>query len=287
MEPCDGVTCASLRVRKSDDQSADGHASGDVDRRRFLRLDSIDLPVKSPYAPNDVRHKDDQNSSSQIPVDRKWPRVVTALVASLLVFWALYTTVRSSGYVDVRMANDEAPAHTLASVLARGGTVYPTDIGLVSPPQVVVGDPATSSALSTASCTTCHVSRKPDPAQGLGTPLDDFHTDLVYNHGGGTLSCLSCHNSEDYDALRGADGRLIAYQDVMQLCAQCHGSQYKDYQHGAHGGMTGYWDLSRGPRKRHNCIDCHDPHAPAFPMMQPTFKPIDRGLEVHNDTGHE
>jgi hypothetical protein len=63
---------------------------------------------------------------------------------------------------------------------------------------------------------------------------------------------------------------------VMDLCGQCHGPQARDYAHGAHGGMTGYWDLSRGPRERNNCIDCHDPHAPAFPKVRPVFAPKDR-----------
>jgi predicted CXXCH cytochrome family protein len=95
----------------------------------------------------------------------------------------------------------------------------------------------------------------------------------------GMLACYSCHNPDDADALRLADGTSVAYPDVMTLCAQCHGTQARDYEHGAHGGMNGYWDLTRGPRTRNNCIDCHDPHSPEFPSMQPTFKPRDRFLD--------
>jgi hypothetical protein len=110
----------------------------------------------------------------------------------------------------------------------------------------------------------------------------------------GELACYACHNTNDADMLQLADSTAVEYSDVMTLCAQCHGTQARDYKHGAHGGMIGYWDLSRGPRTRNNCIDCHDPHVPEFPTMQPTFKPRDRFLEPpashagasHNQLSH-
>lgn len=127
------------------------------------------------------------------------------------------------------------------------------------------------------SCATCHATRKPNPENRKTDDLDEFHMGLTFQHG--SLTCLSCHNSDDYDSLKLADGQRIEFQNVMTLCAQCHSSQTLDYQHGAHGGMSGYWDLSRGPQTRNNCVDCHDPHAPQFPQMTPTFKPRDRFLE--------
>ena len=129
----------------------------------------------------------------------------------------------------------------------------------------------------TINCSTCHTIREPNPENGATEDLDEFHQGLTVKHG--TLRCLSCHNPGDYDTLRLADGSPLRFEQVMTLCGQCHGPQWRDFQHGAHGGMSGYWDMTRGPRYRNNCIDCHDPHAPAFPMMQPTFKPIDRFLE--------
>jgi hypothetical protein len=126
-------------------------------------------------------------------------------------------------------------------------------------------------------CVSCHrelVERQAAPAAG---DLQKVHRDLTMQHG--SLSCFSCHdNRADYSTLRLADGTAIPYEQVMTLCSQCHGPQRKDYDHGAHGGMNGYWDLSRGPRERNACTVCHDPHAPAFPKMRPTFKPHDRFL---------
>jgi len=63
---------------------------------------------------------------------------------------------------------------------------------------------------------------------------------------------------------------------VMTLCSQCHGPQRRDYNMGLHGGMNGYWDLTKGGRTRNTCINCHDPHAPAFPLVMPVLPPKDR-----------
>lgn len=121
------------------------------------------------------------------------------------------------------------------------------------------------------SCATCHDTRAPDPATHDAKQLDEFHQGLKYAHG--NQSCMSCHNSADYNTLKRADGRALDFSQSMQLCAQCHGPQYRDYQNGSHGGMTGHWDLKQGPRERNHCADCHDPHHPAYPKVMPVFPP--------------
>lgn len=231
-----------------------------------------------------MKHEDNKTLSPP-SVDRTWITIATAVVALVLIYWGIHSAVHSSSHVEVGADVGVVPAHTLAAVVADGGRLYPTLMERPAVPRVLVGGLRDGKQAS-VSCTTCHATRSPDPLHGAGKPLDEFHTDLVFAHGGGALSCLSCHNGDDYDALRGADGRNIPYGDVMELCAQCHSTQHNDYLHGAHGGMTGHWDLSRGSRTRNNCVDCHDPHAPAFPSMQPTFKPKDRGLEAPSDGDH-
>ena len=134
----------------------------------------------------------------------------------------------------------------------------------------------------TVSCSICHATRQPNPDNRSAADLDEFHKSMQVTHG--NIGCLACHNSEDYDALKLADGTRVEFTDVMTLCAQCHGPQMRDYEHGVHGGMSGYWDLSRGPREKNNCVDCHNPHTPAFPRMQPVFKPRDRFLDA---AGHQ
>lgn len=144
------------------------------------------------------------------------------------------------------------------------------------PPQVFTGLQDLQGNEVSVTCSTCHGGKERVSTSTIDRPLTDFHKDLTVNHG--RLTCLSCHNASDYDSLRLADGSRLEFENVMQLCGQCHGSQLRDYQHSVHGGMAGYWDRSRGPRQRLNCIECHDPHAPQFPKMHPTFKPQDRFL---------
>lgn len=126
-------------------------------------------------------------------------------------------------------------------------------------------------------CSTCHAERHElvdKPMVERVEDLTEFHRELEFAHG--SLSCSSCHNPEDRDLLRLSDGQTLAFADVMQLCAQCHSTQYKSYEHGAHGGMSGYWDRSQGEQVRNNCVTCHNPHAPAFPVMMPAAPPRDR-----------
>jgi hypothetical protein len=153
-------------------------------------------------------------------------------------------------------------------------------------PRVATGEVDTLGRQVTVSCVSCHANLPVQPEVRAGEELTEFHQGLKFDHG--KLTCLSCHHQEDYNHLRLADGRMVDYPDVQTLCTQCHASQARDYEHGAHGGMLGYWDLTRGPRQRKGCLDCHDPHVPAFPRMFPEFKPRDRFLDDrHMEAAHD
>jgi formate-dependent nitrite reductase cytochrome c552 subunit len=138
-----------------------------------------------------------------------------------------------------------------------------------------------------ASCVTCHSVRGPSPLPAQASALQLFHKGLTVAHG--ALSCASCHDPEHPQSLHLADGTSMGTISVMRLCSQCHGPQRRDYDHGAHGGMSGYWDLSRGPRTRNNCVDCHDPHAPKYVGASPVLPPRDRLLSTtqHTESTHE
>ncbi len=142
-------------------------------------------------------------------------------------------------------------------------------------PKVMTANFSYAGAPSLVACATCHSTREPKVETRAGDELDEFHQGLRYAHGG--QSCLSCHNAGNYDTLRKADGSAVAFPRVVELCAQCHGPQFRDYTNGTHGGMNGHWDLTRGPRTRNTCTDCHDAHAPAYPQLMPVFAPKDRG----------
>jgi hypothetical protein len=138
----------------------------------------------------------------------------------------------------------------------------------------------------TVACHTCHSVRPSNAENRQASDLNEFHQGLKLQHG--QLACVACHNADEgYASLHLADGKSVAWEDTMTLCAQCHGTQFRDYQHGSHGGMTGYWDLTRGPRHRNHCINCHDPHAPQYPIVKPTEKPRDRFPPASKDVSHE
>jgi formate-dependent nitrite reductase cytochrome c552 subunit len=143
-------------------------------------------------------------------------------------------------------------------------------------PQVATGLVDHHGNATHVACMTCHATREPNLKNGVeGTMPKAFHQGQVYAHG--EQSCLSCHHADDYDALRLADGRKLAFAEAQKLCTQCHGPQTRDYLNGSHGGMRGYWDKTKGARMRNTCTDCHDPHAPAFPLVTPIFAPRDGG----------
>jgi len=132
-------------------------------------------------------------------------------------------------------------------------------------------------------CLTCHSLRRPTALPSTMSDLREFHQGMSFAHG--ALSCGSCHVIGDQTSLHRADGSLVAMTEAIELCRQCHGPQARDYDHGAHGGMNGAWDRSRGPRTRNHCVDCHDPHVPAFQPMHPVLPPRDRGLTRHPSPG--
>jgi len=124
----------------------------------------------------------------------------------------------------------------------------------------------------TVGCATCHSLGVGDSTRAMGATLTQFHQALVTRHG--ELACRSCHEAPDYANLHLADGTTVPFTDVQTLCRQCHGPQARDFDRGSHGGMNGYWDLTRGPRQRHACTTCHDPHAPAYVGMVPARGPV-------------
>lgn len=181
--------------------------------------------------------------------------------------------------------NDSPPGSETPSAARRdsestGRSLFPISIRKPDgPPRVPTGAVDANGKAVTAACSTCHATRPPNRSTKTAADLNEFHKGIRVSHG--SVSCLSCHNANDYDALKLADGTRVEFANVMSLCAQCHGPQMKDYRHGAHGGFNGFWDRSRGPQTKLNCVDCHNPHAPQFPKMRPTFKPKDRFLGAH------
>lgn len=204
------------------------------------------------------------------------------LLAAGLVFGAAFGLGRGIAQNPQDDAKTQANGGAAVTDTVHGSEVHPVVVNRPDgPPRVVTGILDDLGRPVTVSCASCHANMEPNFTTRSGEQLEEFHLGLHFDHG--NMTCLTCHNANNYNALRLADGSEIAYQNVQSMCAQCHAPQHRDFLRGAHGGMSGYWDRSRGPQHRKNCIDCHDPHAPAFPHMIPTFKPYDRFLTPPHD----
>lgn len=118
----------------------------------------------------------------------------------------------------------------------------------------------------TYDCMECH--RHVDKPETFQREMKVEHENIVLEHGNNRY-CLNCHHDVNRNAFVDYDGSEIAQENVTQLCAKCHGPKYRDWQAGVHGRQNGYWDETRGPKVKLRCIQCHDPHKPAFAPIKP------------------
>ncbi len=145
------------------------------------------------------------------------------------------------------------PVRVQASLINSG--VFRTKTS--EPPIVVIGG-------MNQQCNSCHTlfeSKQMSPRRLAQ------HTELTLNHGGNEW-CFSCHDTENRNKLVLAGGEQVGYDRVPELCGKCHGPAYRDWEVGIHGKTLGYWNKEMGKQIRLSCTECHDPHSPAFPMME-------------------
>lgn len=201
-----------------------------------------------------------------------------AIALCLVGFNALYRW----SVADERSATHGEPISEKAHVSQTNAELFPVSINRPTGKLGILSGTNPHGEDLQIACSTCHAGRQPNSENRVTADLKEFHNTTAVMHG--EISCLSCHNPDDYDSFRLADGTKVEYANVMQLCAQCHGSQMRDYENGVHGGMTGHWDRTKGPQQKLNCVDCHFAHQPKFPQMQPDFKPRDRFLSPSHQT---
>ncbi len=191
-------------------------------------------------------------------------------------FWAVPLALAALGWSAWPATRAQSPVMPAAGIeKTNAPTLFPVQIRAAGgAPRVATGRTNHQGAPATVACSTCHTTTKPNIETHSSAELDEFHQGLKFAHG--NLACLSCHNARNYDTLQLATGKPVEFANVMTLCGQCHGTAMRDYERGSHGGMNGYWDLTKGPRTRNNCVNCHDPHSPKYPQARPVFPPRDR-----------
>ncbi len=116
-------------------------------------------------------------------------------------------------------------------------------------------------------CTECHNDFDSPRRQN---ELKGEHADIDarFDHGMNTY-CVNCHHQTDRNAYVAHDGSPIPSDQPAQLCAKCHGPTYREWQLGVHGRQNGSWERGNPNRTKLLCIQCHDPHQPAFAPMAP------------------
>ena len=129
---------------------------------------------------------------------------------------------------------------------------------LVDPPMILLNG-------FERTCMDCH---RVFPPRDIAPEDLQQHRHIRLDHGIND-ACRNCHDVENRDRLVLRGGESIGYDDVERLCAKCHGPTYRDWEIGTHGRSNGYWDPSRGERRRLACTECHDPHVPRSPAMDP------------------
>ena len=88
-------------------------------------------------------------------------------------------------------------------------------------------------------CTDCHADMEVNLER---RQLEEMHDDIELDHGPEDRWCFDCHNPDDRDSLRLANGTLIGFDESYRLCGQCHGTIFRDWREGIHGRREGYWN---------------------------------------------
>ena len=116
-------------------------------------------------------------------------------------------------------------------------------------------------------CQNCHNIPLSELSEGKST-VKKAHWNIELQHASGEImNCMTCHNSNNMNQLISLSGHPISIDKSFELCAQCHSAQYQDWQGGAHGKSINGWQK---PRAVKTCVNCHNPHSPAFEKRWPS-----------------
>ncbi|MDY8134921.1 cytochrome c3 family protein [Aquimarina sp. 2201CG5-10] len=126
--------------------------------------------------------------------------------------------------------------------------------------------PERKSQIKSYKCTECH--NQPLSKMQSNDGLKKAHWDIKLSHADvNTMNCITCHNGDDMDNLKSLTGNTIDFNRSYKLCSQCHTNQFEDWKGGAHGKKVAGW---APPRASMTCVNCHDPHKPAFESRWPS-----------------
>jgi nitrate/TMAO reductase-like tetraheme cytochrome c subunit len=126
--------------------------------------------------------------------------------------------------------------------------------------------PSRSHELTNFPCKNCH-NVGLDELHSQNPEVKKAHWDIEFVHADqAVMNCLTCHNNENLESLVSLNRKAVSFDNSQNLCAQCHTTQFADWKGGAHGkALAGWVD----PRVSYTCVNCHNPHKPAFQSRWP------------------
>ncbi|MDP6524022.1 MAG: hypothetical protein QGH15_07355 [Kiritimatiellia bacterium] len=158
--------------------------------------------------------------------------------------------------------DERIPYASVANVSKEDISTAPIRTRLSDPPMVHLGG-------YDRDCNDCHrIFKSLDK-----TPNRAFqHVDIKLNHGRNSR-CFNCHAKADRNRLTIYGEMTVSYDQSEQLCAKCHGTTFKDWNRGIHGRTMGSWQPHAAGNTRLKCVECHNPHSPAYLRMKPLPSP--------------
>ena len=162
---------------------------------------------------------------------------------------------------------DKIEAKTVVYKGTLSSEVYNETIKTV---QVKEGDvsfliPERKGQITSFNCTECH-SEPLTKMKGVHGGKK-AHWNIKMKHADATtMNCATCHTGNDMDNLHSLTNQQIDFNYSHKLCSQCHQGEFKDWKGGAHGKQLGGW---APPRMSNTCVNCHNPHSPAFEKRWP------------------
>lgn len=127
--------------------------------------------------------------------------------------------------------------------------------------------PKRTNMIKSFPCSNCHTKSLNELKKMETDNVKNAHWNIKMKHANANvMECITCHNEDNLNDLKSITGKEISLDHSYQLCGQCHSTQYKDWQGGAHGKRLGGW---APPKVINSCVNCHNPHSPAFDTKWP------------------
>jgi hypothetical protein len=199
----------------------------------------------------------------------KTPLLLVAVLAGLAI--AAGCGAHGSGHHETFVASlaqaEGGAEHGVTSLPHLGGEALVKTEGHANAADFFVQSRA--GKISKSPCQQCHnvplARMRHDGKDGKASA----HWSIQLKHAGEeVMNCRTCHLEGDVNQLRTLTNQPVPMDHGYKVCAQCHSQQAADWAGGSHGKRAGGW---APPRVVKSCVECHNPHQPAWDERWPAY----------------